>query len=246
MAPPRHCRCCPGHDGDLVGEQPVERNPHRASWAAEGGELRSLTMARVPAAVAMMRAGYWITVPRIAPGVLVALEDVDRGAAGDAADGDDQGDENSDDRRPATWDERDDCSGRREDEDSGRDCGKQVRRRHEDDEDSSGRDEQRADVDAPCWGQLAHDASPRSVRPDGKGLRCAEPRADLVGRDARPRTRMRECARARPPVCRALSRDVPASQQERGEGGEGADEGGEHGEGLRAVYERPAEGARPA
>jgi hypothetical protein len=42
------------------------------------------------------------------------------------------------------------------------------------------------------------------------------------------------------------SGNVAASQQERGEGAEGGDEGGEHGDGLRAVHERPGEGARPA
>jgi dihydrofolate reductase len=45
---------------------------------------------------------------------------------------------------------------------------------------------------------------------------------------------------------RRASGNVAASQQERGEGAEGGDAGGEHGEGLRAVHERPAEGARPA
>jgi hypothetical protein len=42
------------------------------------------------------------------------------------------------------------------------------------------------------------------------------------------------------------SGDVAASQQERGEGGETGDERGDDGDGLEAVHERPAEGARPA
>lgn len=44
----------------------------------------------------------------------------------------------------------------------------------------------------------------------------------------------------------SASGNVAASQQERGDGAECGDEGGEHGDGLRAVHERPREGARPA